>query len=118
MFDTHLLPINKTAAFVVSGGVHFEAKIKQHCHDERVNCPSIRKQWASGNLFNLTGMKVGWLTVIGLSEEKDNRWVCRCVCGKYVFRTAKSLQRIKSVDDKCLHCAKLDYLSKKTSHIK
>lgn len=118
MFDTHLLPINKTAAFVVSGGVHFDAKIKPNPHDERDTMPYLRRKWDTQKIFNLTGLKVGWLTVIGLSEEKDNRWVCRCVCGKYVFRKAKSLQRIKSVDDKCLHCAKLDYLSKKTSHIK
>lgn len=115
--DTHLLPIDKTAALVVSNGTHFDAKIKPHKHDEREALPHLRLKWATQDSFNITGLKVGWLTVVGLSEEKNNRWVCRCVCGKYVFRSAKSLRRAKSVDDKCLHCAKLDYLRERSSHV-
>jgi len=115
--DTHLFPINKTAAFVVSSGSHFEPKIKPHCHDERDTCPELRLQWGTQETFNLTGLKCGWLTVVGLSEEKKDRWVCRCVCGKYVFRTAKSLRKTKSIVDKCIYCNKLDYLRQKNSHI-
>lgn len=112
--DTHLLPINKTAALVVANGTHFEPKIKPNPHDERDVCPQIRAVTCS---FDLTGLKCGWLTVIGLSEEKKDRWVCRCVCGKYVFRTAKSLRRVKDIIDKCMHCNKLDYLRQRSSHV-
>jgi hypothetical protein len=115
--DTHLRPINKTAALVVSTGNHFEPKIKPHCHDERENCPKLRLKWATQETFNLTGLKCGWLTVVGLSAEKNDKWVCRCVCGKHVFRTARSLRRVKNVTDKCIHCNKLDYLREINSHI-
>jgi len=115
--DAHLLPINKIAARVVSGGTHFEPTIRPSCHDEREVCPEIRLRWPTQNTFDITGLKSGWLTVIGLSAEKTDRWVCRCVCGRYVFRTAKSLRRIKSAVDKCIHCDKLDYLKQKSSHI-
>jgi hypothetical protein len=111
-FEIHLKPIDKLAAIVVSRGFHFEAKIKKDCHDERDILPACRLHWASKEIFDLTGLKVGWLTVIGLSEEKKDRWVCRCVCGKYLFRTAKSLKKDKTVIDKCLHCLKLDYIRK------
>ena len=115
--DTHLLPINKTAALVVSNGIHFEPKIKPNPHDERETCPELRLRWTTQKTFNLTGLKCGWLTVIGLSAEKKDRWVCRCVCGKYVFRTAKSLRREKVIVDKCIHCNKLDYLRERSSHV-
>jgi len=112
--DATRIPINKEAAIVISKGTHFSPKIKPHCHDERDIIPVVRK--VTGKV-DLTGMKVGWLTVIGLSEEKNKRWVCRCVCGKYVFRHAKSLQRNKEIEDKCINCCKLDYIKEKTSHI-
>jgi hypothetical protein len=115
--DTHLLPINKTAALVVSKGTHFEPKIKPHCHDERDILPLTIHNRTIGGL-DLTGYKSGNLTVIGLSLEKKKRWICRCVCGKYVFRTAKSLRRNKNIVDKCISCNKLDYLTSKTSSIK
>ncbi len=100
---------------MVSTGIHFEPKIKPHCHDEREILPlTIFNRTPNG--LNLEGYKSGWLTVIGLSAEKKHRWVCRCVCGKYVFRTAKALRRNKDISDKCIHCNKLDYLKQKSSH--
>jgi len=116
--DAHFLPINKTAALVVSKGTHFDPQIKPHCHDEREICPTLRIKWPTQNKFDLIGLKSGWLTVVGLSEEKNDRWVCRCVCGKYVFRTAKSLRRKKDVVDKCIVCSKLDYLKDKNKNRK
>ena len=110
----NLLPINKTAAIVVSSGTHYEPKIKPSTQDERETYPRIRAVTCS---FDMTGLKSGWLTVVGLSDEKQGRWVCRCVCGKYLFRTAKSLRRVKVVDDKCIHCRKLDHLKYISSHI-
>jgi hypothetical protein len=115
IMDTHLLPINKTAALVVSNGTHFVPTIKPNPHDERETCPQIRAVTCS---FDITGLKSGWLTVVGLSAEKKDRWVCRCVCGRYVFRTAKSLRRVKAVIDKCIHCNKLDHLKFISSHIR
>ncbi|MFA5196041.1 MAG: hypothetical protein WC401_09625 [Bacteroidales bacterium] len=112
-FDTALKPINKTAALVIGKGTHFNPKIKFNCHDERDTCPNVWEKLPTKNGLNLTGLKTGWLTVVGLSEEKKNRWVCRCVCGRYVFRYAKALRNSKNKNDKCITCNKIEWLSNK-----
>jgi hypothetical protein len=118
MIDTHLLPINRTAAIVVSPGTHFTPKMKPNHHDDRDICPYLRSEWPTKDQFNLTGLKKDWLTVLGLPEEKNDVWVCRCVCGKYVFRTARSLRRKTTQIDKCTTCKKLDYIQWLSSSIK
>ena len=120
MINPTLKPINKIAAIVVQPGTHFTPKINFDCHDEREIQPPIQSKrlMRRSGVGYLIGHKKDWLTVIGLSSEKRNRWVCRCVCGRYVFRTAKTLKRKTNQLDKCIVCKKLEYLSLKTSSIK
>lgn len=103
-------PINKTAALVVSRGIGYEPNCKIQV-PEYVGPPLMVKKSdhprASG-FIDLTGMRKGRLTVIGLMLEMKGRWVVRCVCGTYTTRSAKS---IKSVDsnpraqyDACREC--------------
>ena len=48
---------------------------------------------------DLTGLKVGKLTVLGVADFPDRRektpaaWVVRCVCGYYETRRAKTLRK-------------------------
>jgi hypothetical protein len=40
---------------------------------------------------NLTGLKIGRFTVVGLSSNSPS-WVVRCACGRYCYRRAKALK--------------------------
>jgi len=84
-------PIDRTAAQVVQKGVHYDPT-----HED--------VRWFSelppcGNpphgIPNYIGIKAGYLTVIGYSNREGAKWVCRCVCGRYEHRNAKSLKKNK-----------------------
>ena len=61
---------------------------------------------------DLRGVKVGRLTVVGLTVKKYSdgspRWVCRCACGCYVERKSKTLKQ--KLSDRCGQCNYVQYL--------
>lgn len=87
-------------------------------------CPPIRSisshQRINPEFIDFTGIKKGRITVIGLfagyqkvllnNEPKFinngvNRWVVRCLCGRYELRRTKSLKRIDNIEDEmCTIC--------------
>lgn len=104
MKQGHERPVDRIAARVVGAGVSFEFKIS----DGAVNSflplpvrPAQRTEIGQACFVDLTGTKLGRLTVIGISAEVAARWVVRCVCGAYGLRTAKA---IKAADPSaCCH---------------
>ena len=57
-------------------------------------CPPLRPaaQVASYRIIpDPTGCAVNDLYVMGIRAEHPARWVCRCLCGGYVFRTTGAL---------------------------
>jgi len=84
--------------------------------------PPIRSEWHakyhSQSTGDLTGIKFGRLTVVGmvkmeqteLSPDKKTggRWAVRCACGFYEMRTAKAVKNPKNSEDACQDCKSLE----------
>lgn len=103
-------PVNRQAARVLGGGVHYEPKIK--AHHRSWDAPPVMRQ-VPKDAPALVGMVSGRLTVVGLLAETSAHqaaWVVRCTCGKYETRTAKAIRNPKNVGDRCYHCRHLEYL--------
>jgi hypothetical protein len=108
-------PVDRTAAIVVSKGERHEpfgkAAVVHIFHSEV--CPAIVPDKSLRlTSANLTGIKFGRFTVIGMSrdikgqENTGGRWVVRCSCGDYEVRTAKSIKNPNNKDDMCRICNK------------
>lgn len=87
-------PLNRTAGVVTgSSASNFTSEVPLPSNFWP-DVPAMRKVPLNG--VDLTGLKVGRLTVVGLLDRsaKGNGalWVCRCACGAYTGRKAKGLQ--------------------------
>lgn len=101
-------PINMLASRVLARGESYNFKNNEP-HREESDTP-LSITWGKiphcNNFVNLTGRKVGRLTVVGWNHKKS-RWVCRCSCGIYVYRTSKAIKNDKNKADACFQCTKL-----------
>jgi hypothetical protein len=81
------------------------------------DAPPPMKQWMpspAGEAMNLTGVKFGRFTVVGLldldgGKNRGERWVCRCVCGDYESRSPKSIKLATlaasgTLSNQCFYC--------------
>jgi len=106
-------PVNRAAGMQLARGEHWEpqANIIDYFRD----MPKIKKPDAatigSGTFKDFTGQRFGNLVVIGMMDKKSNTrasWICRCVCGGYCSRSAKSLHTAScggnSFVDRCGRC--------------
>lgn len=114
-----LRPINKTAALVVGNGVSFHIDDnRENTVCERVPLPlrAITKEMLESPGFtDLTGLKKGRITVMGLHLNRGNRgaaWSVRCVCGIYETRVSRSLKSDFPYDG-CIECKEIVYLKRK-----
>jgi hypothetical protein len=101
----HTIPINSTAAKVVSKGFSEKYVHKHQCLHSNIMIPTINKPVTQGE--DLSGFEVGRLTVIGiakLNEKKKRKWVVRCLCGNYETRSAKSIKNKENFKDRCYEC--------------
>jgi hypothetical protein len=96
------VPVNRTARNVISKGTHYEPVAKNpETESWFADCPplfDLSSRYAHTLRSNpdwkdLTGNRYGNVTVVGLSAEKLNRWVCRCVCGRFVMRKASAIKK-------------------------
>lgn len=112
-FDAVLasVPNGATAGRVASRGNHYEPNIDFGDKFHGDAPPPMRKfdpGLAKNPEFkNLTGLKVGRLTVVGLarqvSETHGALWVVRCVCGDYEYRRTRTLLKTKRPDMQMCH---------------
>jgi hypothetical protein len=96
-----LTPANLTSGRVASAGVHFDPKVHMPAGYQHWDAPPPMRPFVNphGNATDLTGKKVGRLTVLGLLDDPDRasdgasvmRWVVRCTCGDYEARRPTSL---------------------------
>lgn len=111
-------PINKTAALVVGRGEHFEPYVDnstrvhsdvplrlKHANKAALENPSYQ---------DLTGLRKGRVTVMGLSADVPKRWVVRCACGSYELRTARKLKR-ENDEDMCAFCNEVESIKHRYS---
>lgn len=101
-------PINRSAGVAVgSRGVHYEPKL----NNARVTLDAPpRMRPPPPNAPDLVGLQFGRLRIVGLSAELNGRWVVRCVCGKYEFRSARAARGEHAELDACSYCQHLDKL--------
>jgi hypothetical protein len=113
------LPVNKVALRVLSNGTSFEfSGIESGREESKTPFPiTWGKMPNNSGFINLTGFKRGRLTVIGWNDKKG-RWVCRCLCGTYVYRTSKAIKNEKNKIDACYQCTKLIDTKKKYHFLK
>jgi hypothetical protein len=113
-----LKAINKTAALVVGEGMHYTPYVISQNNDNEfyLKTKNIQKSAMNNHTFvDLTGYRVGRLTVIGLSADFDKKWVLRCDCGIYTTRKTKAIKNEKNAHDMCDTCRKF-YRMKSHDH--
>lgn len=100
-FDTvaPLMPFDKTASQVAGKGEHFEYSPPQDVVRSETPIETRRatpREKLDPGYVDLTGVKVGRLSVIGIaaaSSQEKRRWVVRCQCGDYEIRRSKVIRR-------------------------
>ncbi|HEY4356004.1 MAG TPA: hypothetical protein VGN16_09675 [Acidobacteriaceae bacterium] len=109
-------PINRQAVKAVTarGGWEPAKQLKPYGYI-RSDAPMVTRPFpvTSDKKDDLTGLKVGRLTVIGMSfisaHGKGASWVVRCLCGWYEVRKAKAL-RDPAYSKKAM-CSECDYMA-------
>lgn len=122
------VPLNQTAAKVTSGGEHYEPVVEFSAHEHFDAPPPIQPMHKlPGTAQGIVGRKCGRLTVIGLAvsqaaegktRRKHNaRWVVRCVCGDYEFRTVKAIRNPRNTSDRCQRCHHIERVKKRYARL-
>lgn len=106
-------PINKTAALVVSGGQSYNFKETSPIKDSPFPLPT--RPLGQNEKEDLSGRKIGRLSVVGRSATDNGKWVCRCSCGTYILRKSKSLLAESGKTCPCHQCERLA-VSKKSEY--
>ena len=94
MRNENARPANATAARVIAAGTH-HAYHPDECHV--ISDVPLPIRDLPSDTPDLTGTTFGRLTVCGLSATHNGRWVCRCRCGAYVMRKAKTVKAASTV---------------------
>jgi len=104
-------PVDRTAARVTQPGPKGLESAQRI--DAVFSATPLPMRPVLAQLADLTGLRCGQLTVIGLSVERASggsggkcRWVCRCVCGYYVTRN--------QAVDRCDRCRHTEGLQRET----
>lgn len=112
------VPVNKNAAVVVSRGNNERVYSKWHVQGDSPTFLPLRDipkyQELNQTFENLTGIRFGRLTVVGMSANYNARWSCRCDCGWYVLRRRKAIKNPENTQDRCAQCRNIAHL--KRSH--
>lgn len=101
MKERYYIPVNSTAARVISKGIRYEVAIDEDRFNSESPPPLTKiteKHFRQNPLFvDFTHVKYGNLTVIGLAKsmrkgKAQGQWVVKCDCGNYEIRTAKAIK--------------------------
>jgi len=107
-----LLPINSTAARVVSAGTHYVADKKHGSAVYELKPPTRRatlKERQLPGYLDLIGVRRGRLVVVGQADVAALNWVARCDCGSFVIRTNKAMRNAANEADACEECRHILY---------
>lgn len=118
-FDgVHREPVDLTAALVVSRGIRYEprGRVLNAHFDIQPPIITYRKHRELRPTDNLTGRKRGRLTVVGKARDVLARWVVRCACGKFEYRTAKAIKNRANNEDACEYCRKVMVAKRSHEH--
>jgi hypothetical protein len=118
---TNTIPVNSTAAKVVFCKGFYEEYINNDTGNILSDLP-LKTREIPWDTPNLTGYKVGKLTVIGLhykkyeGKNKRPKWVCKCACGNYVLRKTKAVKNGKNDSDSCQECDSLTQIKRNDNY--
>jgi hypothetical protein len=120
-------PVNRAAARVLGGGVHYEPD-KEIVQRHWTAPPPLKTIPPAARIdpkfVDLTGVSFGRFRVIGylgvLSEAKKAKalWLVRCACGDYESRSAKSVQNPENHGDRCEKCRHLAFLKRREQFLR
>ena len=101
-----LIPVDRVAARVTRGGVHYEPNKKILTADSDLPILTTRNP---KDVPDLTGTKFGHFTVLGWFLD-GNGWVVKCVCGIYSIRKTRAVLNPRNNLDRCERCRHLLFL--------
>ena len=91
-----LAPIDRTASFVTRKGYSYTPDKKIETGDS-----DLPLKIDTSKICSITGLRRGRLTVVGNSNERNSRLVCKCDCGIYTFRKSRVIRNIKNQQERC-----------------
>lgn len=108
-------PVNKTAARVMGGGVHFDDGRKivdtlRH-FDAPPKCIDPENYPNDPSFQDMRGVRVGQVVVIGFlgrlgrTRNAKPQWLVRCDCGQFETRSAKFLRAGSEDYHACARCS-------------
>ena len=107
-------PADRVAGRVLGSGEHYDRIVRDPRHVHLKSPPELRTTGLQLKDRALIGATVGRFTVIGILKEHGRkgraRWVVRCQCGDYEFRSAKAITNPENGGDRCMDCRQVDYL--------
>jgi hypothetical protein len=115
-----LVPVDKQTALSTAKGFAYEPNKKITTREWEAP-PELK--FPRPRELNLTGVKYGRLTVIGLDANKvmgkhtAPSWVCRCTCGRYTSRSAKAIRNPNNQEDRCGQCLHVAYLQRQAKRL-
>ncbi|MEK6883384.1 MAG: hypothetical protein AABY22_27400, partial [Nanoarchaeota archaeon] len=130
MNNENFIPINSTAARVISKGIHYVPKIKDKRFNSENPIPTIKKQDFnnSSQFKDFTGNKHGRFIIQGLVDVKNlakgknfrAKWLVKCSCGNYETRTSSAIKNHannpgKYDEDMCKNCEDLKKIQRMAS---
>jgi hypothetical protein len=112
------IPVDTTAALVISTGVRHEPVLQPRKHCTHIYCsenPPVTQllKIPRDPLFvNLTNQKHGKIRIIGYMKS-NGTWLAKCDCGNFVIRKTGPWKKWKEKNDCCARCQKENYFKKK-----
>lgn len=101
-------PIDSVAARVTKKGIEYRPdKIIKNLD----SAYPIDTLPAPKNCEDLTGLTFGRFVVVGY-HGKGGKWVCRCSCGRYAVRRAKSIFNKENTKDRCEYCRQIAFIKR------
>jgi hypothetical protein len=121
IYDLGAVPVDANAREVLKPGDHYDPTLRPDSQLEWDTPPPAVSRARGRHEVppeDLTGRKHGNLTVVsywGRGEGAQRgavaqKWVCRCLCGRYVIRTGKSIKN-QVRQDKADCCRVCNHLS-------
>lgn len=111
-------PLNKDAALARDGrGENYEPNCRINPGSAHSDTPLPTIRFGGGG-ENLTNVKFGRMTVIGVAKDtrqndRGRAWVVRCACGNYEHRRTKAIRNTANANDCCTKCRHLEYLKRR-----
>jgi hypothetical protein len=109
-------PVDRVAARVMRGGVHWTPKINAAANQKHFDVPQPTKE-RPPQVEDMTGRRFGRFVVVGFRKKANPKgggatWLVRCACGQFEERKAAAIRNRANEHDCCIQCRKLQQLKR------